>query len=227
MSATEAERWVVAVVTEHLHRRQLDDTQPIQGDPFSNKEAGDEWLARLAVEEGLIHDLLFEGGLEDGETGAEEVVGALVSFAASAVEMWARPSGKDPQAVVRAVAIQQEALRGFTLSTSALDWKGHQGRPGSCVGCGHGTDTAIAVRGEAQWLAAFLVVLGVPADEASDTVIATLGTPATGQVPAGVLQVVFQVCTSCASASAARLPAPALATLGQLPLVAQPGIPGD
>ena len=41
---------------------------------------------------------------------------------------------------------------------------------GSCVSCLSGTDTALAFEGEIEWLAAVLINLGVPHDQAVATV---------------------------------------------------------
>ncbi|MGV0607364.1 hypothetical protein [Mycolicibacterium sp. XJ1904] len=67
---------------------------------------------------------------------------------------------------------------------------------GSCVACGQGTDTAVAVRGEGEWHVAFLLQLGVPDDHASATVSVGTGC-APGQVPEGVYTTHVRVCTEC------------------------------
>jgi len=90
---------VIPLVTENLHRRIVDDSQPLDGDPFATKEAGEEWLRRIQVETDLIREAV------DGSTfEVEDFIGELVAFAATAVEMWALHCGENPQDLVKAVA---------------------------------------------------------------------------------------------------------------------------
>ena len=91
---------VVALISENLTRRQLDDTDPIQGDPFTNPEYAQQWLDRLEVESRLIQGLLVEKEL------STEAVGLLIAFASTAVEMWAMYTGRDPLDLVQNIAVR-------------------------------------------------------------------------------------------------------------------------
>jgi hypothetical protein len=93
---------VVALITENLTRRRLDETDPITADPFTDLDAARQWLVRTEVEERLIKDLL------ESDDAGSEAVGALVAFAATAVEMWGLRSGKDPLALVQNIASKWE-----------------------------------------------------------------------------------------------------------------------
>ena len=65
---------------------------------------------------------------------------------------------------------------------------------GTCVGCLRPTDTALGVRGDPEWHAAFLVRLGLPLSEATSMVDAyTTGRDG-----------MFRVCAKCATWKAAR-----------------------
>jgi hypothetical protein len=73
-------------------------------------------------------------------------------------------------------------------------------RSGSCVVCGHGTDTVLAFHGEAEWHIAALQVLGIPAQEVEATyAAATRGE--LGKVPVGEFTVQVRVCTACVEKS--------------------------
>jgi hypothetical protein len=97
-------------------------------------------------------------------------------------------------------------------------------RPGSCVNCGRGTDTALALDGEAEWYIAFLTVLGIAEDEATATLRAYLDpSPPAGQVPDGRMTITVRVCAECVSQASAPFPAPALAMPGMsVPVLRQP-----
>jgi hypothetical protein len=75
---------------------------------------------------------------------------------------------------------------------------------GSCVVCLQGCDTALAFRGEAEWVIAGLRVLGLPSDEAEQTLAHITGC-APGMVPNGELTIPVRVCESCAQASGAGM----------------------
>jgi hypothetical protein len=88
----------------------------------------------------------------------------------------------------------------------------------SCVVCLRGTDTGLVFAGEAEWAAAGLVNLGVPADQA--VAILSHGTGSEpGKVPDGDITVMFRVCQACASK--AQLPV-GLVTSGNLPTISKP-----
>ena len=94
--------------------------------------------------------------------------------------------------------------------------------PGSCVSCGQGTDTGLIVVGEAEWHAAFLVILGIPEDQAGITVSEGMGYPI-DKVPAGTFTATHRVCRECARRSNVPLPDPAVLHDGALvPAVQQP-----
>lgn len=85
---------------------------------------------------------------------------------------------------------------------------------GTCIACLRPTDTALGVRGEAEWHAAFLVVMGVPEDEARLTV--QRHAPSSDRYDAA-----YQVCGRCARNS--PFPQPALALPGApVPTIEQP-----
>jgi hypothetical protein len=70
----------------------------------------------------------------------------------------------------------------------------------SCVVCLKGTDTGIALRGEAEWVIAGLRVLGVPSDQASETLRVVTGSDP-GMVPDGEVTITIRVCIPCAVGS--------------------------
>ena len=67
----------------------------------------------------------------------------------------------------------------------------------SCVGCFHGTDTALGFRGEAEWVIAGLMRF-MPQSHAEALVSMSTGCDP-GKVPAGEITLVFRVCKDCAS----------------------------
>jgi hypothetical protein len=71
---------------------------------------------------------------------------------------------------------------------------------GSCVVCLQGCDTALAFRGEAEWVIAGLMHLGLPHEEAEDT-LSHVTDCAPGMVPDGELTIPVRVCESCVQAS--------------------------
>jgi hypothetical protein len=93
---------------------------------------------------------------------------------------------------------------------------------GSCIVCGEGTDTGLAVRGEADWHATVLIKLGVPADQALDTV--DYGSPGRlpGRLPGERYVELYRVCARCVRSSGAGFRAPVLAVPGaDVPVIAQ------
>ncbi len=92
----------------------------------------------------------------------------------------------------------------------------------SCVVCLEGTDTILAFRGIAGWIEALLEVLGIPEDQAVDTVSVGCDCPR-GEVPEGIFTMTFRVCSDCASKANVRFPAPVLLVVGvAVPCVVQP-----
>jgi hypothetical protein len=80
-----------------------------------------------------------------------------------------------------------------------LPWPGLKGNyEGSCVSCLRGTDTAIGLRGEAEWMIAFLVAkLQMPMEEAVTTFSVATGCDP-GNVPSGEFAVRVTLCKECA-----------------------------
>jgi hypothetical protein len=93
---------IVALITENLTRRQLRDFDPVTGTPLSAQR----WLGLMTDPDDQESRLLEE--LEDDEGFTAAALGELVSFAATAVEMWAMYAGKDPLELVQAVASRWE-----------------------------------------------------------------------------------------------------------------------
>lgn len=73
----------------------------------------------------------------------------------------------------------------------------------SCVVCLQGTDTGLAFTGEAEWVIAGLVVLGVPREQADATAFPDSDP---GMVPDGTVTVGVRVCQSCVDASGTKMP---------------------
>ena len=74
---------------------------------------------------------------------------------------------------------------------------------GSCVVCLRGTDTALPLEGEAEWIVAVLNRLGLPMDQAYETLRLAVGSDP-GKVPDGVVQVAVQVCADCVAKAKMR-----------------------
>ncbi|WP_158883974.1 hypothetical protein [Amycolatopsis anabasis] len=78
---------------------------------------------------------------------------------------------------------------------------------GACTVCGRGTDTALVLLGEAEFVLAGLVALGLPANEALATLAVGTGHEPTLEsgggmavtAPAGVFPLAVRVCGGCAS----------------------------
>jgi hypothetical protein len=69
---------------------------------------------------------------------------------------------------------------------------------GSCVSCLRGTDTAVGLHGEAEWMIAFLVAkLHVPMDEAVTMFSVATGCDP-GKAPRGEFAVRVTLCKECA-----------------------------
>jgi hypothetical protein len=75
----------------------------------------------------------------------------------------------------------------------------------SCVVCFQGCDTAVAFRGEAEWVVAGLSVLGVPMDQAATTV-SMLAECEPGMCPEGQMTVAVRVCEACHAKSRTGFP---------------------
>jgi hypothetical protein len=93
----------------------------------------------------------------------------------------------------------------------------------TCIVCLRATDTAMAFRGEAEFLAAGLICLGVPHDDAM-----RIASQASGD-NADNLTMRIQVCALCVAKSKPSFPAPRVHMKGSnIPLVAQkPQLLGD
>ncbi|HVL99338.1 MAG TPA: hypothetical protein VM324_08610 [Egibacteraceae bacterium] len=86
--------------------------------------------------------------------------------------------------------------------------------------CLRGTDTAIAVRGEAEAAIAFLMGgFGIPSEQASAIVSTSCGMPP-GRVPVGVHDWGFRLCGDCAASETKPLP---VGPVGQVPVITLPG----
>ena len=68
-------------------------------DPYADKASAEAWLKRQDPIDALKADLLEEEELEG------EALGELVSFAATAVEMWGICGGLDPVSLVQQIAL--------------------------------------------------------------------------------------------------------------------------
>ena len=89
---------------------------------------------------------------------------------------------------------------------------------GTCIICLRATDTALGVRGDAEWHAGFLMALGMPTDEAAAVAGKYLGYIVD---PPGFAA--YRVCARCA-AKVPSFPTPVLATNDAiLPTIGQPG----
>ncbi len=93
----------------------------------------------------------------------------------------------------------------------------------TCVVCLRPTDTGIGLRGEAEWMAAALIVLGLPSDEAGAMISEATGSPP-GRVPVGQIDCVIRLCGDCASKSTKPFPTPVLIGTG-LPIPSALPIP--
>jgi hypothetical protein len=103
-----AQQLVVALVTEDLHRRKRDDEDPLFLDLvelFQDDETARAWLERLEVRSDLIASVVAEDEVE-----IEDFIAELLSFAVSALEMWAlHTRDRTPEGLVRQIALQWAA----------------------------------------------------------------------------------------------------------------------
>jgi hypothetical protein len=99
----------------------------------------------------------------------------------------------------------------------------YQYQTGSCIVCGQGTDTAVGVRGEAEWHVAFMMQLGIPYDQANATHSFATGA-APGHVLDGIHTSHVRVCADCfANSPFYPKVKPALyIESGELPVIEQP-----
>ncbi len=93
----------------------------------------------------------------------------------------------------------------------------------SCVVCFHGADTGLALTGEAEWIIAHIMTLGIPEDQAMMLVSMNTGCDI-GKVPVGDTTLVFRVCRDCAAraGSGSEHPKVGLIAGGELPCYTQP-----
>ena len=89
----------------------------------------------------------------------------------------------------------------------------------SCTVCMKGTDTGLAFVGEAEWIMAGMVRMGIPIDQVPGTFGACVGS-APGMVPVGRLTVTVRACVGCANL--AGLPVDVIAVGSQIPSYVQP-----
>jgi hypothetical protein len=83
------------------------------------------------------------------------------------------------------------------------------------VVCFRGTDTGLAFTGEAEWIIAALMHLGIPDDQASALVSYASGCDP-GKVPVDDVTMLFRVCNDCATKPAGGLNV-GLVSDGELP----------
>ena len=74
----------------------------------------------------------------------------------------------------------------------------------SCVICLQGCDTGLALHGEAEWIIAGLLNLGIPDMDEAATMLGTLHGCDPGMVPNGLGTVTIQLCHACLEASSLR-----------------------
>ena len=78
-------------------------------------------------------------------------------------------------------------------------------RGDTCVLCLRETDTGLSFSGDAEWVIAGLIVLGVPEELATNMVSSATGDEA-GLLPGGQITFPVRVCRRCAVAGGVRLP---------------------
>ena len=91
---------------------------------------------------------------------------------------------------------------------------------GSCAVCLTGTDTAVAFRGDAEWIIAGVHLLGISINEAALMLSLATGCDP-GHAPPGELQYPVLVCRSCADASPGRFP---VGPLDAIPVIVAPTV---
>jgi hypothetical protein len=67
----------------------------------------------------------------------------------------------------------------------------------TCIGCYRGTDTAVGIRGRAEWHLGFFLEIGIPMDEARPLCSVTSRCPV-GKVPVGEYTEIYRLCQRCA-----------------------------
>jgi hypothetical protein len=99
---TPEREWVIAVLTEHLHRSELDRTfGPLP--EATDEESSKAWLERYGQEVDLIEEVLRLG--DDSEEGVYNYLVELVGFLGTAIEMWAlHTDAPSPAELVQAIA---------------------------------------------------------------------------------------------------------------------------
>lgn len=102
------------------------------------------------------------------------------------------------------------------------------GYRGTCIVCMRPTDTALAFRGEGDWLIAGLMSLGIPRDQAYLTLLHAWREHGRhvddGMVPSGTLTETVRVCHKCVRKAGPGLPDPVLCIPGaEIPGVSQKG----
>lgn len=95
---------------------------------------------------------------------------------------------------------------------------------GSCTICLRGTDTALGFRGDAEFVIAGLVTLGIDSMEEADATLRSLTGCDDGMVPTGVLSQVVRVCAECVDKCPAAFPAPVPLMMGaEVPCIEHSG----
>lgn len=97
---------------------------------------------------------------------------------------------------------------------------------GACIACLQPTDTALAFKGDAEWLIAGLKFLSLPYNEAYEVYrldqLEKGHDLHPGDVRDGTDSLIARVCAACVAKSRASFPAPALALPGQpVPVISQ------
>lgn len=92
---------------------------------------------------------------------------------------------------------------------------------GSCIVCFQGTDTGLMLRGDAEWIIAGLMHLGMRDFDEAAAVVAHGHGCDPGMVPDGVLSPAIQVCESCVKKSGSDIKVGLVAS-GVLPCYQQP-----
>jgi len=91
--------------------------------------------------------------------------------------------------------------------------------PRTCAVCGRRTEMGIAFQGEAEWVIAGMVQLGIPGDQAA-VMVTDITRCDPGKVPVGRFTLPMRTCATCAARIPGLVPMPLDG--GQLPCVTQP-----
>lgn len=132
--------------------------------------------------------------------------GTEISFTADDVAEIKRlmNAGPEEQAARRQL-IEQKRAEVRALDASDAPEPGIMGDyRESCVVCLQGTDTGLAVQGEAEVAQAVLQVMGVPSDQAAtmaEAYFAEVHGCTDGMVPGGVITFPVRICKACAEES--------------------------